>query len=769
MTAPFSNRSQHAGNAATHESAGASNFAEGGNIKVAVRFRPLSKDPERNRKRNADKTAWNTEKVGAMVSLSQKGYGPKVEGRSVFHFDQVFGEDSQTALVYKSIARPMVSASLNGKHATIFAYGQTGSGKTFTMQGEGKIGSGKAGIIQLVTSDIFRFMGKGSALQRDFKVKVSYFEIYNEKIRDLLSTETENASADNPARNEQVQIRTSATGEIVVNVEQKHVGNVDEALELLVHGNACRTVAATDMNSHSSRSHAVFRLTIESRSTEEQHKVGKQDQEILRVSDFNLVDLAGSESLKATNATGHRKREGGTINKSLLALTTVIQSLSQPAKKRPQHINYRDSKLTRILQPHLSGNAEMAILCCASPSIAFLEETRSTLKFAARAKLVQVKPQINEVMDDSALIKKLQLELSRVREELEAMKQKGGKTREDVFVESDLNQTGDTIASTESFDLDVSEKTSNELSASASGFQLDAADPDAARRAVKMYKRGDAYDPDDSVNSSQDGTMEVRGDRDNKPSRHPTPRSCDRSTDETESFDTPVSREACSEEDSKGKCSVFSTKNCSRVSCPETIRGGGNHPGGESIFRSLDGSISFAPNGRLGRSLSWDATDAVDLGSYRTGRPLSALESMRARKRPLPVEVTVMNTMLTSERNNMCLTDRLIDAEARVKFLEDKVKLSEDAIESGARDMQRARRRVRDLVDRNVAMKVRLKEKERDVTKQRYERGEVMVEQYWILKASMYVGIFFYLLGAQECFLGAVFFVWLAIEMSVTA
>eukprot|EP00536_Pseudo-nitzschia_multiseries_P012865 jgi/Psemu1/209776/e_gw1.512.1.1 len=351
-----------------------------------------------------------------MVSLTQKGYAPKVEGRSIFHFDQVFGEDSQTPLVYKSIARPMVNAVLNGKHATIFAYGQTGSGKTFTMQGEGKIGSGKAGIIQLVTSDLFRFMERGSALQRDFKVKVSYFEIYNEKIRDLLSSGTESASTDtttsNTGPNEQVRIRTNANGEIVVNVEQKHVNNVDEALELLVEGNTCRTVAATDMNSYSSRSHAVFRLTIESRSIQKQQPVGSQDHEILRVSDFNLVDLAGSESVKTTNTTGNRKREGGTINKSLLALTTVIQSLSQPLKKRPQHINYRDSKLTRILQPHLSGNAELAILCCASPSVAFLEETRSTLKFAARAKLVQVTPQVNEVMDESAIIKKLQLELS---------------------------------------------------------------------------------------------------------------------------------------------------------------------------------------------------------------------------------------------------------------------------------------------------------------------------------------------------------------------
>ena len=106
----------------------------------------------------------------------------------------------------------------------------------------------------------------------------------------------------------------------------------------------------------------------------------------------------------------------------MLALTTVIQSLSQPVKKRPKHINYRDSKLTRILQPHLSGNAEMAILCCATPSKAFVEETRSTLKFAARAKLVQMKPKINEVMDDGAIINKLEKELFEVRKQLAELK-----------------------------------------------------------------------------------------------------------------------------------------------------------------------------------------------------------------------------------------------------------------------------------------------------------------------------------------------------------
>jgi len=431
MTASFSASTYDVAVLASPQSALIPQDTRSGNIKVAVRLCPIWDDAEVPRKKgveNPDRRAWSIEKVGAMVSLTQKGYTRKVEGRTVFHFDQIFDEDAQTPLVYQSIAMSMVPAVLNGKHATIFAYGQTGSGKTFTMQGGGKIESSRAGIIQLIAADLFRLMRKDEAPKREFEVKVSYFEIYNEKIRDLLADDAESASSDSNScstnRNDQVKIRTNALGEIVVNVKQKKVTNADEALTMLVQGNAHRTVAATDINAHSSRSHSVFRLTVESRSVGEQQLVDNEGRETLRVSDFNLVDLAGSESLKATKTTGIRQREGATINKSLLALTTVIQALSQPIKKKTQHINYRDSKLTRILQPHLSGNAEMAILCCASRSKNFIEETRSTLKFASRAKLVQIKPKINEVMDDGAIIRKLQNQLHNVRKELELAEKK---------------------------------------------------------------------------------------------------------------------------------------------------------------------------------------------------------------------------------------------------------------------------------------------------------------------------------------------------------
>lgn len=781
MTAPILSTNISSDDTAISQSSNAPENSARGNIKVAVRFRPLIEDPEqydRIRKKNAEKTAWNIEKVGAMHLLTQKGYGPKVEGRTSFQFDQVFGKDSQTPLVYKSIARPMVNATMNGKHATIFAYGQTGSGKTFTMQGEGKIGSGKAGIIQLVTSDIFRYTGKGEALKRDFKVKVSYFEIYNEQIRDLLASDPENASTDTSSTTTTsgrgVTIRTNASGEIIVNVEQKRVHNVDEALALLVQGNMHRTVGATGMNEQSSRSHAIFRLTIESRLKTNHQPIENQDNEIVRVSDFNLVDLAGSESLKLTKATGNRQREGATINKSLLALTSVIQSLSQPLKKRPQYINYRDSKLTRILQPHLSGNAEMAILCCASPSSTFVEETRSTLKFASRAKLVQVEPRVNEVMDDGAMIRKLQKEVSELRRQLASMEIELEKSRENIYIEStQVNRKDHTVISHESNDIEI-HGSMTELSASASGFQLDAADPDIARKAIQRFSRGrlDSFDPEEFLDSSENSTTDtsddditLEGKRDSCLLK--TPYGVVPVT--VESFDTPPSVDAQSSSGKQGGRSNASLIIRSQVSSPDTIRGSnGENRGGGPVFRSRD-TMNVSPNGRLQNSLSWDAMDGNDYSLVENGATrVQALKSLLMKKSPIPDEVTIIDTLVVPG-NKMCLTDRLEDAESRNVFLGEKLKLLEDANEAGARDLERARHYIHDLVRRNTEMQAQMKERQREMIKEDYERGEVIVEQYWILRASLYFSVFFFLSGSHEYFLATVFFVWLTLEMSVTA
>mmetsp|Transcript_31397 Transcript_31397/g.47693 ORF Transcript_31397/g.47693 Transcript_31397/m.47693 type:complete len:483 (+) Transcript_31397:996-2444(+) len=201
-------------------------------------------------------------------------------------------------------------------------------------------------------------------------------------------------------------------------------------METLYNGEKNRIVASTDMNARSSRSHSIFSITIESRESRggtgrSNSFIGavgdEEDDRAVLVSMLNLVDLAGSESAKNTNATGTRQREGGKINQSLLTLSQVIQSLSMPKGKRPSHINYRDSKLTRILRPSLEGNAVMAILCCATASRMYVEETKSTLRFASRAKLVQTSAKKNEVMDDRTLIRRLQKELADAKEALKQM------------------------------------------------------------------------------------------------------------------------------------------------------------------------------------------------------------------------------------------------------------------------------------------------------------------------------------------------------------
>lgn len=306
---------------------------------------------------------------------------------------------------------------------TIFAYGQTSSGKTFTMQGSGSLDSIShlnidGGIVHMAACDIFQHIE--ASTDRVFLVRVSFIEIYNEEVRDLLVS----GGDDNT-----LSVREDPRRGVFVNSNETIVTGLDSLLSVLFAGEKNRSVASTGMNERSSRSHTIFRITVESRlKSVEKNDTENEDSDeemedgdgnepsngngAVRVSTLNLVDLAGSESVRHTGATGDRQKEGGKINQSLLTLSRVIGSLGQNAT----HINFRDSKLTRILQPSLSGNARMAVICCATPSELYLEETRSTLQFASRAKLVKTRAQVNEVLDDRSLIKKLQRELKEARD-----------------------------------------------------------------------------------------------------------------------------------------------------------------------------------------------------------------------------------------------------------------------------------------------------------------------------------------------------------------
>lgn len=210
------------------------------------------------------------------------------------------------------------------------------------------------------------------------------------------------------------QVREDPRKGVYIDAHEEVVSNFSTVLNLLSAGEKQRHVGCTEMNSRSSRSHTLFRLVVESqeRYVAGVHASPEDVDPAVLVATLNLVDLAGSESVRHTGATGIRQKEGGNINRSLLTLSRVIQTLSQGGNA---HVAYRDSKLTRILQPSLSGNAGMAIICCATPAEGFLEETRSTFQFAARAKEIKTRATVNEVLDDKAQLRRMSQELAQLK------------------------------------------------------------------------------------------------------------------------------------------------------------------------------------------------------------------------------------------------------------------------------------------------------------------------------------------------------------------
>ncbi|XP_022829644.1 kinesin-related protein 4 [Spodoptera litura] len=357
------------------------------NIKVVVKVRPLilreieSKLSYRWRVKN------NT-----LYQLDQNG---KDFGQ-YYTFDRVYDQDTKTSVVYDEIAKPIVEAATAGFNGTIFAYGQTSSGKTFTMTGT----DDSPGIIPLAVLNLFEIIR--SVPDRDFLVRVSYIEIYNETVRDLLDIEKEN-----------IKIHDTIEGIIKVDTTEKVTSTPEEIMEVMREGEANRQKGATKMNEESSRSHSIFQIIIESRK----HIEGEEEPGCVNVSQLNLVDLAGSERSGQTGATGIRFKEGLHINKSLSSLALVIKQLSEGNK----FTNYRDSRLTRILQNSLGGNAKTSIICAVTP--AAVEETLSTLQFANRAKAIKNNPEVNAVVTaDNTMIQRLTKQMCKLQAQLESKK-----------------------------------------------------------------------------------------------------------------------------------------------------------------------------------------------------------------------------------------------------------------------------------------------------------------------------------------------------------
>ncbi|KAG9346544.1 hypothetical protein JZ751_006855, partial [Albula glossodonta] len=292
-----------------------------------------------------------------------------------FTYDYVFDSTTEQEEVFNTAVSSLLSGLFKGYNATVLAYGQTGSGKTYSMGGtytSAQEHDLSVGVIPRVINRIF--------LEKDNKttVTVSYLEIYNEEILDLLSGSKEKPS---------ISIREDPKEGIkIVGLTEKVVCSATEMVGCLEQGNSARTVGSTAMNSASSRSHAIFTTTLEQRRS--------ADRSDSVVSKLHLVDLAGSERQKKTKAEGDRLREGISINRGLLSLGNVISALGDESK-RGTFVPYRDSKLTRLLQDSLGGNSHTLMIACVSPADSNMEETINTLRYADRARKIKNKPIIN--------------------------------------------------------------------------------------------------------------------------------------------------------------------------------------------------------------------------------------------------------------------------------------------------------------------------------------------------------------------------------------
>uniref|UniRef100_A0A9L0RN87 Kinesin family member 13A n=1 Tax=Equus caballus TaxID=9796 RepID=A0A9L0RN87_HORSE len=383
-------------------------------VKVAVRVRPM------NRRELELNTKCVVEMEGNQTVLHPPPSNTKQGERKppkVFAFDYCFWsmDESNTTkyagqeVVFKCLGEGILEKAFQGYNACIFAYGQTGSGKSFSMMGNAE----QLGLIPRLCCALFKRISLEQNESQTFKVEVSYMEIYNEKVRDLL---------DPKGSRQSLKVREhKVLGPYVDGLSQLAVTSFEDIESLMSEGNKSRTVAATNMNEESSRSHAVFNIIITQTLYDLQS--GNSGEKVSKVS---LVDLAGSERVSKTGAAGERLKEGSNINKSLTTLGLVISSLADQAagKGKNKFVPYRDSVLTWLLKDNLGGNSQTSMIATISPAADNYEETLSTLRYADRAKRIVNHAIVNE--DPNAkVIRELREEVEKLREQLsqaEAMK-----------------------------------------------------------------------------------------------------------------------------------------------------------------------------------------------------------------------------------------------------------------------------------------------------------------------------------------------------------
>lgn len=348
------------------------------------------------------------------------------EPPKTFTFDTVFGPESKQLDVYNLTARPIIDSVLEGYNGTIFAYGQTGTGKTFTMEGVRAVPELR-GIIPNSFAHIFGHIAKAEGDTR-FLVRVSYLEIYNEEVRDLLGKD----------QTQRLEVKERPdVGVYIKDLSAYVVNNADDMDRIMTLGHKNRSVGATNMNEHSSRSHAIFTITIEC------SEKGIDGNMHVRMGKLHLVDLAGSERQAKTGATGQRLKEATKINLSLSTLGNVISAL---VDGKSTHVPYRNSKLTRLLQDSLGGNSKTMMCANIGPADYNYDETISTLRYANRAKNIKNKARINEDPKD-ALLRQFQKEIEELKKKLEEGEEISGSdisgSEEDDEEEGEVGEDGE--------------------------------------------------------------------------------------------------------------------------------------------------------------------------------------------------------------------------------------------------------------------------------------------------------------------------------------
>ncbi|XP_063321446.1 kinesin-like protein KIF1B isoform X4 [Pelmatolapia mariae] len=384
----------------------------GASVKVAVRVRPFNSREISKESKCIIQMQGNTTTI-----LNPKA--PK-EPAKTFSFDYSYWSHTSPDdpcfasqnLVYNDIGKEMLQHAFEGYNVCIFAYGQTGAGKSYTMMGKQE--EGQEGIIPMLCEDLFEKINEdGNKEELSYSVEVSYMEIYCERVRDLL----------NPKNKGNLRVREHPLlGPYVEDLSKLAVTSYTDIADLMDAGNKARTVAATNMNETSSRSHAVFTIVFTQRKHDSETDLSTE-----KVSKISLVDLAGSERADSTGAKGTRLKEGANINKSLTTLGKVISALAEvdnctsksKKKKKTDFIPYRDSVLTWLLRENLGGNSRTAMVAALSPADINYDETLSTLRYADRAKNIKCNAVINEDPNNK-LVRELKDEVARLKELLRA-------------------------------------------------------------------------------------------------------------------------------------------------------------------------------------------------------------------------------------------------------------------------------------------------------------------------------------------------------------